>query len=92
MRIGAAYIRVSTDDQLDISPESQLDEIQRYAKSHDILIPEEYIFMERTGRSGKRADNRPEFQRMIATAKEKPQPFEVIRTKAHFTKECSERN
>ena len=42
--IGAAYIRVSTDDQLDISPESQLDEIQRYAKSHDILIPEEYIF------------------------------------------------
>lgn len=78
MRIGAAYIRVSTDDQLDISPESQLDEIQRYAKSHDILIPEEYIFMERTGRSGKRADNRPEFQRMIATAKEKPQPFEVI--------------
>ena len=26
MRIGAAYIRVSTDDQLDISPESQLDE------------------------------------------------------------------
>ena len=50
MRIGAAYIRVSTDDQLDISPESQLDEIQRYAKSHDILIPEEYIFMERTGR------------------------------------------
>ena len=78
MRIGAAYIRVSTDDQLDISPESQLDEIQRYAKAHDILIPEEYIFMERTGRSGKRADNRPEFQRMITTAKERPQPFEVI--------------
>lgn len=32
MRIGAAYIRVSTDDQLDISPESQLDEIQAICK------------------------------------------------------------
>ena len=28
MLIGAAYIRVSTDDQLDLSPDSQLDEIK----------------------------------------------------------------
>ena len=28
VRTGAAYIRVSTDDQLELSPESQLAEIQ----------------------------------------------------------------
>ena len=45
LRIGAAYIRVSTDDQLEYSPESQLEKIQAYAKSNGIIIPEEYIFM-----------------------------------------------
>lgn len=75
---GAAYIRVSTDGQMDLSPESQLDEIQKYAKSHSILLPQEYVFMESEGRSGKRAENRPEFQRMIATAKTLPKPFDCI--------------
>lgn len=75
---GAAYIRVSTNDQLDLSPDSQLKEIKRYAAEHSIIVPEEYIFMEKEGRSGKSARNRPAFQRMIATAKTCPRPFSVI--------------
>lgn len=78
LQVGAAYIRVSTDGQMDLSPESQLDAILDYAKSHGIVIPKEYIFMESEGRSGKKAENRPQFQRMIATAKAKPKPFDCI--------------
>ena len=78
MLIGAAYIRVSTDDQLDLSPDSQLDEIKKYAATNDIVLSPDYIFMEQEGRSGKKAENRPEFQRMISTAKVKPKPFDCI--------------
>ena len=78
LKVGAAYIRVSTDGQMDLSPESQLESIVQYAKSSRIVIPKEYIFMESEGRSGKKADNRPEFQRMIATAKTTPKPFDCI--------------
>ena len=78
MLIGAAYIRVSTDDQLDLSPDSQLDEIKKYAAANDIVLSPDYIFMEQEGRIGKKAENRPEFQRMISTAKVKPKPFDCI--------------
>lgn len=78
MLIGAAYIRVSTDDQLDLSPDSQLDEIKKYATANDIVLSPDCIFMEQEGRSGKKAGNRPEFQRMISTAKVKPKPFDCI--------------
>ena len=78
MLIGAAYVRVSTDDQLDLSPDSQLDEIKKYAAANDIVLSPDYIFMEQEGRSGKKAENRPEFQRMISTAKVKPKPFDCI--------------
>ncbi len=78
IRIGAAYIRVSTDDQMDLSPESQLESVLAYAKEHNIVIPADYIFQESEGRSGKKADNRPQFQRMIATAKMKPKPFDCV--------------
>ncbi|WP_143436218.1 recombinase family protein [Intestinibacillus massiliensis] len=37
IRIGAAYIRVSTDDQVEYSPESQLVEIRKYAKANNIM-------------------------------------------------------
>ena len=33
MKIAAAYVRVSTDDQLEYSPDSQLQAIRDYAKS-----------------------------------------------------------
>lgn len=78
MKIAAAYVRVSTDDQLEYSPDSQLQAIRDYAKSHDLILAEEYIFREEDGRSGRQAEKRPEFMRMIATAKQQPPPFEVI--------------
>jgi len=78
MKIAAVYIRVSTDDQLELSPESQLAEISKFARGQNILIANEYIFIESEGRSGRNSKNRPEFQRMIATAKLTPKPFDCI--------------
>lgn len=78
IRTAAVYIRVSTDMQMEQSPESQLVEIQRYAAQNNILIQKEYIFMEQEGRSGRKAGNRMQFQNMIATAKATPKPFDCI--------------
>ncbi len=78
MKIAACYIRVSTDDQLEYSPDSQLTAIRRYAKANDLLLPDEFVFVEQDGISGRKADKRPEFQRMIGTAKLKPKPFDVV--------------
>lgn len=75
--IGAAYIRVSTEDQIEFSPDSQLNKIKEYARTHRIQIPETYIFLDE-GISGRHADNRPAFMRMIQTARKKPKPFDVI--------------
>ena len=77
MKIGAAYIRVSTDDQLEYSPDSQIKLIQQFAKKNDIIIPDEFIFIDE-GISGKTAEKRPEFNRMIAIAKQKENSFDVI--------------
>lgn len=78
LKIGAAYIRVSTDGQLDYSPESQLDEIKKFASNNGILLDSQYVFIEQDGVSGKKAGNRVAFQQMIAAAKTKPKPFDVI--------------
>ena len=78
MQTAAAYIRVSTDDQLEYSPDSQLDMLREYARTHEMILPEENVFREAEGISGRKADRRPEFQRMIAAAKKKPRPFDVI--------------
>ena len=78
IKTGAAYIRVSTDGQLDLSPDAQKHEILKYAKANGIIIPEDFIFTEKVGISGKKASRRPEFQRMIATARQKPAPFEAV--------------
>ena len=72
IKTGAAYVRVSTDGQLDLSLDAQKREILKYAKVNGIIIPEEFIFTEKVGISGKKANCRPEFQRMIATARQKP--------------------
>ena len=77
LKIGAAYLRVSTDDQLEYSPDSQLKLIRDYAKRDGYVIPEEYIFRD-DGISGKSAEKRPAFQTMIATAKQTPPPFDSI--------------
>lgn len=77
MKIGAAYIRVSTDDQLEYSPDAQLREIKNYAAKHDIILNDKYIFVDEgiTGRSTKKRD---EFNRMIGLSKQTPKPFDVI--------------
>lgn len=77
MKIGAAYIRVSTDDQLEYSPDSQIKLIQQFAKKNNIVIPEEFIFIDE-GISGKTAQKRPEFNKMIAIAKQKENSFDTI--------------
>lgn len=76
-QFGAAYIRVSTDDQVELSPESQMEEIRKYAQREGILILEDQIYID-AGISGKKAESRPEFMRMIATAKSQECPFSVI--------------
>lgn len=77
MKIAAAYIRVSTDDQIEYSPESQIKAIRDYAKRNNYILPDEYIFMDE-GISGKTADKRPAFLKMIGTAKTNPKPFDAI--------------
>lgn len=76
-RIAAAYIRVSTDDQTDLSPESQLEKIREYATKNNLILLSEYIFRD-DGISGRAAEKRPGFQQMIATAKDASHPFDVI--------------
>lgn len=77
MTIGAAYIRVSTTDQVEFSPDAQKKAILEYAKKNKILIPEEYLFLD-DGYSGMIAEKRPAFMKMIKISKSKPKPFDVI--------------
>ena len=77
MKTAAIYIRVSTDAQTEYSPDSQLKLCYKYAKDHNIDILPEHIYQE-DGISGTKADKRPQFQKMISTAKSKPKPFDYI--------------
>lgn len=76
-RFACAYIRVSTDDQAELSPETQLEEIRKYAQREGLILLQDQIYID-AGISGKKAERRPQFMRMIATAKEKDCPFSVI--------------
>ncbi len=77
MKLAAAYIRVSTDDQVEYSPDSQLKLLREYAKKNDMILPEEFIFSDE-GISGRNAKHRPAFNKMIALAKSEEHPFDVI--------------
>ena len=77
LSIAAAYIRVSTDNQTELSPDSQIKLIRQYAKQNGYIVPNEYIFRD-DGISGKHASNRPDFTKMIAVAKQKPSPFSAV--------------
>ena len=77
LKIAAAYIRVSTDRQTELSPDSQLKVIRQYAKQNGYIIPKEYVFRD-DGISGRSAEKRPSFNQMIATAKQNPSPFSAI--------------
>lgn len=77
LRIAAAYIRVSTDDQVELSPASQLVEIRKWAARNGYIVPDEFVFMDE-GISGRGVKKRDEFRRMIGVAKTKPKPFDAI--------------
>ncbi len=77
MKTAAAYLRVSTEAQDEYSLDSQLKLIRSYAATHDMVVPDEFVFTD-DGISGRSAKKRPEFQRMIGWAKEKDRPFEAI--------------
>lgn len=77
LRYGALYVRVSTDKQEELSPDAQKRLGLEYAKKHNILIQPDHIFID-SGISGRKADKRPEFQRMIAMAKSADRPFSAI--------------
>ena len=77
MKIAAAYIRVSTDDQIEYSPDSQIRAIRSYAEKNGYYLPEQYIFMDE-GISGRTVGKREGFKQMIALAKSVPKPFEAI--------------
>lgn len=77
LHTGAAYIRVSTDKQEELSPNAQKRLILDYAKKNNIIISSSDIYME-NGISGRTASKRPAFQEMIAKAKSKDHPYDVI--------------
>lgn len=75
--IAALYIRVSTNDQLEYSPDAQKRALTEYAKKNGYFVDDQYIFVDE-GISGTTAKKRPAFMNMIALAKKKPKPFDVI--------------
>lgn len=77
IKIAAAYIRVSTDDQTEFSPAAQLRELREYAAAHNLILDERYIYADE-GISGRKAEKRPGFMAMIEAAKQKDHPFEVV--------------
>ena len=75
-KVAALYIRVSTEDQAELSPDAQKRLLLDYAKKNDIIIPGDFIFTESV--SGRHAQKRPEFQKMIALAKQPSHPIDAI--------------
>lgn len=73
----ALYIRVSTEDQLEYSPDAQKRAMLQFAKANHMIVNEDHIFIDE-GKSARSVKKRLEFQRMIAVAKSKPKPFDVI--------------
>ena len=76
-RIAAAYIRVSTDDQVELSPASQLVEIRKWAAQNGYIVPDEFVFTDE-GITGRKVVGRDAFRHMIGVAKTKPKPFDAI--------------
>ena len=69
------YVRVSTSGQEELSPDSQAKLLKDFAKKNDMIVLQ--IFYE-LGISGRKADKRPEFQKMIALAKSDKHPVDCI--------------
>ena len=75
-KVAALYIRVSTEDQAELSPDTQKRLLLDYAKKNDIIVPGDFVFTESV--SGRHAQKRPEFQKMIALAKQPSHPIDAI--------------
>lgn len=75
-KVAALYIRVSTEDQAELSPDAQKRLLLDYAKKNDIIVPRDFVFTESV--SGRHAQKRPEFQKMIALAKQPSHPIDTI--------------
>lgn len=71
----AAYVRVSTDEQTEFSPDAQIKAIQNYCNNNNLILDKEHIYKDE-GISGRKADKRPGFQEMIKHAKKKE--FDII--------------
>jgi len=72
----AIYLRVSSEQQAErqLSIPAQREALQRYAADNDWHIVEEYIDEARSAKT----DERDDFQRMIADAKQLEPPFQAI--------------
>ncbi|MBQ9565652.1 MAG: recombinase family protein [Synergistaceae bacterium] len=90
LKLAFVYGRVSTDDQTELSPDSQLEAIRSWAEKNGYVIPgidefisshgvggNDYIFFDE-GISGRSAKKRPRFNDMIARAKDKSHPVDAI--------------
>ncbi|MCI9100946.1 MAG: recombinase family protein [Lachnospiraceae bacterium] len=73
----ALYVRVSTDKQDELSPDAQIRLGKEYCQKNDLHLRNEYIYQEH-GISGRNADKRPQFLKMIADAKSPEHPFDTI--------------
>ena len=76
LRMGALYIRVSTHEQDELSPDAQKRLLLDYTKSNGIVVQKDAVFVESV--SGRNVKKRKEFQRMIAQAKSPEHPYDVI--------------
>lgn len=74
-KYGYGYVRVSTDKQEELSPDSQAKLLKDFAHKNGIIISK--IFYE-LGVSGRKAEKRPEFQKMIAMSKSSDHPVDAI--------------
>ncbi|MDD4680446.1 MAG: recombinase family protein, partial [Clostridia bacterium] len=76
LKTAAAYLRVSTTEQTEFSPDAQLRAIRDYASKSGIVLLEEHIYQDDA--SGTDIKKRIQFQKMISVAKSKPKPFDAI--------------
>lgn len=76
--VAACYVRVSTNDQQELSPDSQILELRKAVRQHNRILPNEYIFIEEEGVSGRKVARRNAFQDMIAAAKSSNKLFRTL--------------
>jgi len=71
----AIYARVSSDGQdINNSVQKQIEQCEKYAREHNMVVVAIYVDEAITGRS----DNRPRFQEMVSDTNAKEKPFDVI--------------